>query len=86
MRLTAKMIDEPSAGLSQMLTHQFGNFLHQYDRHARPLPWRVGRKHEARFQWERALRLEPEEDGMAAKIEDKLRDGLIADEDSPVSN
>ncbi len=48
--------------------------------------WRVGRKHEARFQWERALRLEPEEEGMAAKIESKLRDGLGAEEEIPVSN
>jgi len=48
--------------------------------------WRVGRKHEARFQWERALRLEPEEEGMAAKIEDKLRDGLEKTDETPVSN
>jgi len=48
--------------------------------------WRVGRKHEARFQWERALRLEPVEEGMAAKIEDKLRDGLSKPEEIPVSN
>ena len=38
--------------------------------------WRVGRKHEARFQWERALHLEPEEEGMIGKIEEKLSSGL----------
>jgi predicted negative regulator of RcsB-dependent stress response len=37
--------------------------------------WRVGRQREARYQWRRALTLEPEEDTVAA-IEGKLRDGL----------
>jgi Flp pilus assembly protein TadD len=37
--------------------------------------WRVGREREARFQWRRALSLEPEDDAVAA-IEQKLRSGL----------
>ena len=37
--------------------------------------WRVGREREARFQWRRALSLEPEADAVAA-IEEKLKTGL----------
>ena len=37
--------------------------------------WRVGRKFEARFQWKRALSLDPEKE-MIPQIEEKLRDGL----------
>ena len=37
--------------------------------------WAAGRQREARFQWSRALGLEPEPDDIA-KIEVKLRDGL----------
>jgi Flp pilus assembly protein TadD len=36
--------------------------------------WRVGRKHEARFQWRRALSLKPEK-GEVIKIEDKIQNG-----------
>jgi len=35
----------------------------------------VGRRNEARFQWERALALEPENDQIG-KIKTKLRNGL----------
>ena len=41
--------------------------------------WRVGRQREARFQWERALTLEPEED-VVAEVQKKLRSGLPAKE------
>jgi len=41
--------------------------------------WRAGRKIEARFQWRRALALNPPEEGMAARIERKLRVGLPQD-------
>lgn len=37
--------------------------------------WRVGRQQEARFQWLRALGLEPEPDTVPA-IEKKLKQGL----------
>jgi tetratricopeptide (TPR) repeat protein len=37
--------------------------------------WSIGRRNEARFQWERALRTEPEAADVP-KIEAKLRDGL----------
>jgi predicted negative regulator of RcsB-dependent stress response len=37
--------------------------------------WRVGRHYEARFQWERALSLEPEPADVPA-IEKKLAEGL----------
>ena len=37
--------------------------------------WKVGRRNEARFQWERALALEPENDQIG-KIKTKLRNGL----------
>ena len=37
--------------------------------------WKVGRRNEARFQWERALALEPEQDQIG-KIKKKLRGGL----------
>ena len=40
--------------------------------------WRTGRKAEARFQWERALSLKPEDDA-AAKIRLKLSRGLAAE-------
>jgi tetratricopeptide (TPR) repeat protein len=39
--------------------------------------WAVGRQNEARFQWRRALALDPEP-GEGPKIEAKLRDGLPA--------
>jgi Flp pilus assembly protein TadD len=38
--------------------------------------WQVGRRQEARFQWRRALSLEPEEDQIPA-IEAKIKRGLI---------
>ncbi len=41
----------------------------------RPDYWRVGRSHEARFQWRRALSFKPEEDERG-KIEAKLEQGL----------
>ena len=37
--------------------------------------WRTGRRSEARFQWRRALSLEPEEDEVP-KIQDKIKQGL----------
>jgi len=37
--------------------------------------WRVGREYEAKFQWSRALHLEPDED-LIGTIEQKLEDGL----------
>jgi Flp pilus assembly protein TadD len=37
--------------------------------------WRVGRKREARFQWERALTFEPDAE-LVPVIQRKLRDGL----------
>jgi Flp pilus assembly protein TadD len=37
--------------------------------------WRVGREREARFQWRRALSLNPDRDAVA-DIEQKLRSGL----------
>lgn len=40
--------------------------------------WKSGRKAEARFQWERALVLKPEDD-LAAKVRLKLTRGLTAD-------
>lgn len=43
--------------------------------------WRVGRKKEARFQWRRALGLEPEED-VVERIEQKLKSGLPAPEEA----
>jgi Flp pilus assembly protein TadD len=39
--------------------------------------WRVGRRREASFQWERALRSKPEPE-LKIEIEKKLRDGLAA--------
>ena len=39
--------------------------------------WAVGRQREARFQWQRALSFDPEED-LAARIRAKLEDGLDA--------
>ncbi len=38
--------------------------------------WQVGRHYEARYQWQRALLFKPE-DGLKAKIERKLADGLV---------
>jgi len=38
--------------------------------------WKVDRRREARFQWRRALTLEPPDD-IRAKIEEKLKSGLI---------
>lgn len=40
--------------------------------------WKVERFHEARFQWQRALEQEPEPE-LAAEIERKLLDGLVAE-------
>lgn len=40
--------------------------------------WRVGRFDEARFQWSRALSLEPEPEDLP-KIKDKLEKGLPPD-------
>ena len=40
--------------------------------------WQVGRKREARFQWSRALGLDPEEDQVPV-IEEKLEKGLHLD-------
>jgi Flp pilus assembly protein TadD len=37
--------------------------------------WKVGRRNEARFQWKRALSMDPEED-LIAEIEEKLDHGL----------
>jgi predicted negative regulator of RcsB-dependent stress response len=37
--------------------------------------WTAGRQNEARFQWQRALRMEPEAEEIP-RIEAKLRDGL----------
>jgi len=39
--------------------------------------WKVGRKHEARFQWRRALSLNPEKEEVD-RIEVKLEKGLEA--------
>ena len=39
--------------------------------------WRVGRQREARYQWQRALSLEPDEE-LSQTIEEKLRSGLPA--------
>jgi Flp pilus assembly protein TadD len=39
--------------------------------------WRVGRRAEARYQWERALRLEPEPE-LVPQIQKKLAEGLPA--------
>ena len=44
--------------------------------------WRVGREREARFQWQRALTLEPEKDALTA-IEQKLKQGLPEPASSP---
>jgi tetratricopeptide (TPR) repeat protein len=41
--------------------------------------WQVGRRYEARYQWQRALLFKPE-DGLKAKIEQKLADGLTEDQ------
>ena len=40
--------------------------------------WRVGRRREADFQWNRSLSLDPE-DEVAAKIRQKLKTGLGQD-------
>jgi predicted negative regulator of RcsB-dependent stress response len=40
--------------------------------------WKVGRHHEARFQWKRALALGPEDDAVS-KIRLKLVKGLTAE-------
>jgi hypothetical protein len=45
--------------------------------------WRVGRRLEAVFQWNRALTLDPEEDLIPA-IEAKIEDGL-PEEDAPAT-
>ena len=37
--------------------------------------WRVGRQREARYQWQRALTLEPDDD-LIETIKEKLRSGL----------
>ena len=42
--------------------------------------WQVGREREARFQWRRALSLDPEEHQIEI-IQRKLDDGLITDGD-----
>lgn len=39
--------------------------------------WRVGRTREARFQWQRAKTLDPDEK-LAKQIDLKLKDGLSA--------
>jgi predicted negative regulator of RcsB-dependent stress response len=44
--------------------------------------WQVGRQREARFQWQRALTFEPEDDQVVL-IEDKLLHGLQASERAP---
>jgi hypothetical protein len=44
--------------------------------------WHVGRRREARFQWERALHQKPDKDRIAV-IRDKLANGLSAANDKP---
>ena len=44
--------------------------------------WHVGRKREARFQWERALNQKPDKDRLPV-IKDKLENGLSAANDKP---
>jgi hypothetical protein len=41
--------------------------------------WKLGRKTEARFQWERSLSFSPEPEDAAA-IQKKLKDGLADDQ------
>ena len=44
--------------------------------------WRVGREREARYQWQRVLTLDPEED-VIADVEQKLRSGLPKPDQQP---
>ena len=44
--------------------------------------WHVGRKREARFEWERALNQKPDKDRVPV-IKDKLANGLNAGNDKP---
>ena len=38
--------------------------------------WKVGRKFEARFQWQHALDMEPEDPELIESVKAKLKDGL----------
>ncbi|MBU2091440.1 MAG: tetratricopeptide repeat protein, partial [Alphaproteobacteria bacterium] len=40
--------------------------------------WKVGRRVEARFQWQRVLTLKPEDAELEASVQRKLADGLAA--------